>query len=207
MRRTTFALAALAFVAAAPVAYAQAASPMSKLTVDVHANGNSLSPEDGDRANGAGFGFGLGYDVMPALRISASMDMSKIDVTDEEAGIEGNFGLAQFDIGARYSFLSSARRWTPFLNAAISPRSMAADVEDPDSGEEVEMSFSGTGYSLGGGVDYTLSPKLAFTSSLTYTMGKFDTMEIDGQEFEGGELKTNGTRVNLGLTWRPFQGR
>lgn len=206
MRRTTLSLAALAFVAFAPAAFAQAASPMSKITVDLHANGASLSPEEGDRQNGAGFGLGLGYDVMPALRLTASMDLSKIDVSDEEIGLEGNFGLTQIDIGARYSFLSAARKWTPFLNAAFSPRTLAADVEDPDSGEEVEVKFSGNAFSFGGGFDYTMSPKLAFTTNLTYTMGSFDTMEVDGEEMESSDSpNTNGTRINVGLTWRPFR--
>ena len=209
MRRTTFSLAALAFVAIAPVASAQGnQSIMSKFTLDV-ATGTTTVDASDDLAKtkmGIGYGLQLGFDVTPALKLVAGWDAAKVDIDEEEA--EGDFGLAQFDIGARYSFLNVSPKFQPYLQASVTPRSFGADIPDGEGGEN-EYIFSGIGYSFGGGLNYSLSPKLAIMGGLTYTMGKFDTLEIDGNEvdLDGEEVDANGMRVRVGLSFRPFQGR
>ena len=204
MRRISLSLAALALAAIAPAAHAQkAASPMSRVTVDLHANGSSVTPKDADTKSGGGAGVGLGYDVIPALRIVANVDLAKIDVTDEAAGIDGNFALRQIDLGARYSFMAQARRWTPFLQASVTPRHMGADVDD-GSGNTVKVEMSGTAFSFGGGVDYAFSPRTSFGAGLHYTVGSFDKFKVDGQDAQGDKIDANGARLNVGVTWRPF---
>lgn len=211
MRRTTFSLAALAFVAIAPVASAQGnQSIMSRFTLDV-ATGTTTVDASDDLAKtkmGIGYGLQLGFDVMPALKIVAGWDAAKIDIDEE--GAEGDFGLSQFDIGARYSFMNVSPKFRPYLQASVTPRSFASDLENPETGETAELTFSGMGYSFGGGLDYVLSPKLAIMGGLTYTTGSFDKVELDGEEadLEGDEaIDANGMRVRVGLSWRPFQGR
>ena len=208
MRRLQLSVAALAIAAVAPVAHAQKSAPSaaSKFTVDLHVGGAQLSPEHADSKSGGGAGLGLGYDVTPALRLGLGMDVAKIDYSDSD--LQGNFALVNFDIGARYAFVAPTRRWSPFLAAAVTPRSLGAKVDD-GSGSKKDLSGTGTGYTLGAGVDYSMSPKMAFSGALNYTGGKFDSWKYDGQDVSDmfGSLKASGMRVNVGLTFHPFAGR
>ena len=203
MRRSTFSLAALAFVAIAPVAVAQNATTGSKITIGLNSGTTSVDADEIETKQGIGYGLNLGYDVMPALRITAGVDMAKIDLEDGS----GDFGLTQFDIGARYSFLQVSPKFQPFVLGSLTQRSMAADV-DLGTGDEQELVISGLGYSLGGGVDYAFSSKVSFNGTVKYTMGKFSKAEVDGEEAdEFGDIDANGMRLMLGVTFRPFQGR
>ena len=206
MRRTTFSLAALAFVAIAPVASAQGTqTAASKLTFGINSGTTTIDAgEDLVKTKmGIGYGISAGYDILPALRLTAGVDLAKVDIDEE--GAEGDFGLRQMDFGARYSFLNVSPRFTPFLNASATHRSLGADMPDGEGGE-VEVIFSGMGYTFGGGADYTLSPKLAITGGLKYTMGSFGKVEVDGESEDLDEkADANGMRINVGLTWRPFR--
>lgn len=202
MRRTTLSLAALAFVAFAPAAFAQNASAASKLTFGVNSGSTSIdADEEGfETKSGIGYGLSVGYDLLPALRITAGADLAKIDLKSGD----GDFGLTQLDLGARYSFLNVSQKFTPFMLGSLTNRTMAADV-DMGAGEQ-ELAISGLGYSVGGGVDYGFSPKLAFTGAVKYTMGSFSKAEVDGEDAEGFEdIDASGMRLQLGLTWRPFR--
>lgn len=205
MRRTTFSLAALAFVAIAPVASAQGTqSAASKLTFGINSGTTTIDASDDIAKTKMGIGYGVsaGYDIMPALRLTAGVDMAKVDIDEE--GATGDIGLTQLDFGARYSFLNVSPKFTPFLNASLTRRSFGADM--PLGEEEVEVVFSGMGYTFGGGADYTLSPKLAITGGIKYTMGSFGKVEVDGESEDLDEdIDANGMRVNVGLTWRPFR--
>ena len=207
MRRTTFSLAALAFVAIAPVASAQGTqSAASKLTFGITSGTASIDASDDIAKTKMGIGYGIsaGYDVLPALRLTAGVDMAKVDIDEE--GATGDIGLTQLDFGARYSFLNVSQKFTPFVNASLTRRSFGADMPIGEGGEELEVIFSGMGYTLGGGADYTLNPKLSLMGNVKYTLGSFSKVEVDGESEDLDEnIDANGMRINVGLTWRPFR--
>jgi opacity protein-like surface antigen len=203
MRRINFAVAALAFAAIAPVAAAQ--STNSKITLGVHAGmvSNELGSGDEELAktkSGANFGVVAGYDFSPALRFTLGVDRGSIGIDEEGASSDDNFALTTIDLGARYSFVSSARRITPFVNAGVSRRMLSAEVEGLG-----DLTANGIGFNLGAGVDYALSPKMSLGGSFGYTMGKIGNFELDGESDESDtEFDGNGYKVNVGLTFRPF---
>ena len=201
MRRISLSLATLAFAAIAPIAGAQSASTGSKLTLDLRAGMASGMIDDNDTGlktkGGADYGVSLGYDVTPAIRLGLGLGLSKqpLDVT----GVTGDVGVSQFDLGARYSFVSAQRRWTPFLSAAVSPRALSFEE---DGGSKYEA--SGTGFSVGAGMDYAFSPKIAFQGTLGYVTGKFGDWKVDGDKVDAPKIDANGMHVNFGVSFRPF---
>ena len=199
MRRITFSVAALAFVALAPMASAQ---NTSKLTFDLRAGMASNQIGDGDEElaklkSGASFGAGIGYDLTPAFRMGLGLDVAKLPIDEE--GAEGDFGLRTIELSGRYSFIAQSRRWTPFVSAHVAQRNVGADVEGFG-----EIEGSGIGYGIGGGVDYAFSPKMSLSTSAGYTMGKFGSWKLDGEDVDGDDLDGNGFRVNVGVAFRPF---
>ena len=201
MRRINFAVAALAFAAVAPVASAQ--STNSKITLGVHAGmiSNELGSGDEEIAktkSGANFGVLAGYDFTPAVRFTLGVDRGSIGI--DEDGSDDNFALTTIDLGARYSFVSSARRITPFVNAGVSRRMLSTEIEGLG-----DLSANGIGFNLGAGVDYAFSPKMSLGGSFGYTMGKLGNWELDGESSdEDIDVDANGYKVNVGLTFRPF---
>lgn len=202
MRRINLAVAALAIAAVAPVASAQ--STNSKITFDVHAGMVSSQLGDGEdelakTKSGMNIGLTAGYDFSPALRFTLGYDRGTVGIDEEGASSDDNFGISSIDLGARYSFVSSARRWTPFLGAAVSRRMAASDVEGLG-----DLEANGIGFNFGGGVDYAFSPKMSLSGSAAYTMGKLGNWTVDGDDVDAPDLDANGYKVNVGLTFRPF---
>ena len=200
MSRIKFSLAAIALVAMSTAAQAQTPAT-KKLTLDLHAGMASASLGSGDSEiktkSGANFGAGIGYDVTPAFRLGLGIDLAKLPLDEE--GFDGDIGLTSFDLNGRYSFMNTARRWTPFLSAGVASRAIGADIDGVGDYEA-----SGIGFNLGGGVDYAFSPKMALTTAAGYTMGKFGDQKLDGDKIEGDDLDGNGFKVNVGLTFRLF---
>ena len=201
MRRINFAVAALAFAAIAPVAAAQ--STNSKITLGVHAGmvSNELGSGDEELAetkSGANVGVMAGYDFTPALRFTLGVDRGSIGIDAPDS--DDNFALTTIDLGARYSFVSSARRFTPFVAGGVSRRMLSTEIEGLG-----DLTANGFGFNLGAGVDYALSPKMSLGGSFGYTMGKIGNFEIDGEsDPDDTEIDGNGYKVNVGLTFRPF---
>jgi len=79
---------------------------------------------------------------------------------------------------------------------------VGAEVEDED-GDTFDMSLSGKMLSLGGGVQYFVSPKLALDGGLSLALGKFDKQEIDGEDEDLDVKNSTTTRIRLGVAWYP----
>jgi len=126
------------------------------------------------------------------------------------ASDDGNFDLAHFDIGARWSFVSPTRALVPFLEAAVTGR--AAGEEDvilsDDFGNlyQGDLSILGNGFSFGGGLQYFVAPKWALGGSLKWTIGEFSRVQFDNVSVDGLDLDATSARFNLGFTWYPMGG-
>ena len=206
MRRSQLSLlplVALTFFLVAESASAQESTTRG-FTVGLHATGASLVLEGNsdERSNAGGGGIHLGYGVNRRITIFAQGDGANFD--DQSTGnVEGEWTLGHFDLGVRFNFANSLRRWVPFLQAALGYR--AVSVSDPliDNAVVNTVSISGAGLTLGGGTYIYFSESFALDLQLLWTGGEFTTLRVDNVSVGGLDIDATSTRFNVGLAWWP----
>jgi opacity protein-like surface antigen len=200
---TLLPLAVLSLFLVAESASAQASTTRG-FTVGLHFGGTSLRVEGDDieRSSGGGGGIYVGYGVNRRFTIFAQADGARFDEQDT-GDIEGEWTLGHFDLGVRFNFANSLRRWVPFLQGALGYRTVT--VSDPVVNDNLvsEASFSGAGLTLGGGVDFYLSESWALDLQLLWTGGEFTTVTVDNVSVSGLDVDANSSRINLGVSWWP----
>lgn len=194
----TAALAALAF--AAP-AHAQRSTTRG-LNLGVHLTGAALKVEDGDtRDDGAGGGIHVGYGINRSVTLFLQLDGAGFMV--EGGSIEGEWTMAHVDLGARYHFASTLRRWVPYLQASLTGRGVGVNDAVVEDQPERDVSFAGGGISGGGGLLVYLRETLALDLQLMLSGGQFTEIRVDNVTVSGLEIDANSSRVSLGLSWWP----
>jgi hypothetical protein len=193
-------LALVALVAAAPAAAQSAEAPLARSTtrgfaLGAHLNGSSiqLGGSGSDAESGGGIGLMLGYGVSNRITLFARTDVAEVDYT----GVEGSYTLAHVDLGARYSFASAARSLRPYVEASL----QGAGVTDEIEGDDV--SISGGGFGIGGGLEYFFNPKLALDVGLGVTGGNFSNAKVNGESVEDIDEDFTSSRFNIGISWHP----
>jgi opacity protein-like surface antigen len=199
-----------AVLSAAPLA-AQAGAPAGApasstkgFFLGAHLNGSAVKADDlsEDSESGGGLGLQLGYGFTSQLALVLDGTAALIESNGEEATV------GHFDIALRYAFTGQTRRVVPFLELGYSGLAVAQDdavLEGvPGTGD---LTITGSGYTLGGGLQYYVSPKLALGVGLKWTSGEFDRAEFAGEEIEDLGIDATSTRINLGITWYPMAGR
>lgn len=170
-------------------------SNTEKLFLQAHLNGTGLSVDGSDAESGSGFGIKIGYGFSPLFTLYAGLDGASMD------GVGGtDYGYGLFDIGGQFNFRSGANALVPYLDVALTGQAAVFD----EAGEEV--TFSGAGFTFGGGLKYFLSPVIALDASLTATVGSFTTVEYDGVSVSDEDgLDSSGSRFSLGVSWYPVR--
>lgn len=196
-------LAALAFFLVVDQAAAQESTTRG-FTFGLHVTGASLEVEgaNNDRESAGGGGIRVGYGLNRNFTLFVRADGAKFDdlTTDN---VEGQWTMGHFDIGARYNFANSLRRWIPFVEAALGYRAVSVDNPVVDNIPRNELSITGAGLTLGGGVDYYFSETWALDLQLLWTGGEFTTLRIDNVSTSGLAFDATSSRVTLGVAWWP----
>ena len=149
---------------------------------------------------GAGAGFMVGYGFSKSITGYASVDVAKQGPGDGE--FEGNLGLSHVEVGARAYLPLGTSATMPYLTGSFGRRALGARVTDEFNGE-YDMSFTGTAFGIGGGIERVISPTLAFDGGVEATFGRFNHAKIADM---AGSIDLNGTtsiRLRAGMTWRP----
>ena len=204
MKRSTlgaaFLAALAAFVSVVP-AHAQRSTTRG-FNVGIYAGGAALKVEDGDeRDDGAGGGLHLGYGFNRNFMVVLQLDGHGFML--EDGTIEGEWTMAHVDLGLRYNFASTLRRWVPYVQASLTGRGVT--VEDPivEGRSESDVVFGGGGFSLGGGLLVYLKETLALELQLMGTGGEFTEIRVNNVTVSGLEIEATSSRVSLGLSWWP----
>lgn len=178
-------------------------SKNSGFLLNLHLAGNSIKwdveGEDTERESGGGLGLGLGYGFGERFALVINLDAASVSSDDADAGDE-DLALAHFDIGGRLNFGSTASAIRPYVNVAIS-----GVAEGTTSGDEDEnVTISGGGYTLGGGLQYFFSPRFALDAALQGTFGEFTKIQVGDESADLDEdFKFNTARLQLGVSWHP----
>jgi len=167
----------------------------------LQAQGTSLSIEDADADQGGGAGLRFGYGLNRSFTLFLQTDGGLIDV-EEADDFTGEWRMGHVDLGVRFHFANSLNRWIPFLEAAAGVRAVsveAAEVED----EILDVSFSGSSFSLGGGVQLYLNETLALELDGRFTSGQFTDIDVGNITVGGFDIDAQSTRLGIGLVWWP----
>jgi opacity protein-like surface antigen len=172
------------------------------LTLGLHLSGASLVVEGEDRNEGGGLGLRVGYGLSRIVTLFLQVDGAQVEVPSSDA-LQGEWSMGHVELGARFHFASTLRRWVPYLQAALAGR--VVGVEDAVLNEEPveDVSFNGGGFSVGGGLSFYLRETLALDLHLMWTGGEFTEIEVGNQSVSGLDIDAQSTRLNLGLAWWP----
>ena len=169
--------------------------------VGLHLSGASLTVEDGDRNDAGGAGIIIGYGFNRIIELFLQLDAAEFDVDDAE--VEGQWGMGHADLGVRFHFANSLRRWVPYLQAALSGRVVGVEDAVVDGTPETDVGFYGGAFSLGGGIMFYFSQTFAADVQLIWSGGEFTDIEVNGVTVGGFDIEAQSTRFNLGISWWP----
>lgn len=203
MKRTLIASALVAGTMLSAGSLNAQVSKNSGFLLNLHLAGNSIKwdveGEDTERESGGGLGLGLGYGFGEQFALVLNLDAASVS-SDEEGGGDEDLALAHFDIGGRLNFGSTASAIRPYVNVAFSGVAEGTTSEDEDE----NVTISGTGYTLGGGLQYFFSPRFALDAALQGTFGEFTQLQVGDESTEFDEdVKFTTARLQLGVTWHP----
>jgi hypothetical protein len=195
-----FLLAALAASTAASSVVAQRSTTRG-FTVGAHLQAGSLSMDDGDPDEGVGLGFRVGHGFNRHFTGYLEFDGMAFTVASDRFG--GYWGMADIDLGTRFNFANSLRRWVPFVEAALGARVVSWDDATVNGQPVGKVDFSGGAFSLGGGVSYFVVQKVALETVLKWSTGTFEKIDMGNVAFNNLDIDATSFRFKLGVAWWP----
>ena len=157
-----------------------------------------LGPSTG---TGVGVAGQLGWGVGKYFALVADASGARI------GSLNGNFDLAHLDVGGRVHFVTARRAFVPFVEGGYAWRVVRKEevvMSDPAGNTYTGDMMIGTGFSLGGGLQYFVAPTVAFGGAFKWTTGTFSRLQRDGLYVDGLAMDATSTRVNMGFTWYPM---
>lgn len=193
---------AVALLLLAPAVLSAQQSTTRGFSVGAHLQGSGLAVEQDDASTGGGLGVRVGYGFNRIITGFIQVDGSVIDI---EAGgaVVGQWALAHADIGARFHFANSLRRWVPYLEASVGARTVGIDDAQLDGELFERVTFSGGAFTFGGGISTYLKPSLALDVSLKLTSGQFTEFDVGNAAIRNLDIDARSTRFGVGLVWWP----
>ena len=170
-----------------------------------HLQGAALAVEGGEADTGGGAGFRVGYGVNRTVTFFLGVDgasISALNVTN----VSGIWEMAHVDLGARFHFANTLRRWVPYLEVALTGRAARVgdaivDGERAPVGENV--SFNGGALTLGGGIAVYFSEQFALDVGLDVSSGQFTNVSVGAVTVGGLDVDATSSRFGVGFTYWP----
>jgi opacity protein-like surface antigen len=197
LRRVALATVMAAIVATPDVSAAQARSRSTGITFGGGLAGAALSTDfEGTTTTESGSGFNLELGWGFTKNWSAFVGINSATI---ESDIE--YGLAQVDLGARYTFRQPTHQVRPYLDAALAGRAFNVTITDGFDTAEVEATSSGI--TLGGGLQIFFTQAVALDVGLNYSFGSFSDWEANGIRVPIESVDATSTNFRLGLRFWP----
>jgi hypothetical protein len=166
----------------------------------VYVEGAQITVEDGDPSGGGGVGLRAGYGVNRIITVFLNIDGTTIDVSDPQ-NPSGAWQMAHFDLGARFHFASTLRRWVPYLEAAITGRAVSLNDATIGTDQVGKLTFSGAALTIGGGLSVYLKETLALDIELLGSGGTFNQVDLGALSVNNLDLDATSGRFKVGLIW------
>jgi len=198
-----FSMVYTAYAQRPPVPDAQDLSHTHGLFVHVRTGGHGID-YDGDieGAEGLGLGLRVGYGFTDRFTAYLGFEGAGLSGSQgfEGLGSDEEYGLAYVELGSRFHF-RPGRTLVPYADAAVSVIGLGYDGSGPYDGNDV--SYGGMGFSLGGGMLYFVSQRVALDGGVAFTPGSLMEQYVAGGT-EDVDIKLTGVRIHVGLTFYPF---
>jgi opacity protein-like surface antigen len=171
--------------------------------VNVHVAGAATGAPAGDAGmrRGGALGATVGYGFSDRLALLLSVDGARVKYPGPviaDGGPSGSYDQVTVDIALRASFLDEHSPLRPYLTSGIT------GVAESSRLDATGIVTSGGGITIGGGVQYFTTPKVALDAGLLFTAGSFTGFEVDGVKYEYDQgLGFSHSRLQLGITWHP----
>lgn len=202
MKRTLIASALFAGTLLSAGSLDAQVSKNSGFLLNLHVAGNTIEStfeDESERSSGGGLGLGIGYGFGESFALVINLDAASVSLEEDDEDGE-DLALAHFDIGGRLNFGSTASALRPYVNAAFSGVAEGTTNEDADD----NVTVSGAGFTVGGGLQYFFSPSLALDAGLQGSFGKFTQIQVGDESAEIDEdFKFTTARLQLGVSWHP----
>ena len=112
-------------------------------------------------------------------------------------GADYDYVSAHLDLGVRLNFRDETKKARPFLKGGYSGVGLVWE-DFLDSGED--LTSTGSGPHVGGGVAIFFGRKFALDIEFTFLNGSLSEVEFDG-ETESIDVSIRSTRFDVGATW------
>ena len=113
------------------------------------------------------------------------------------------------DIG-RWHFVNRSA-FVPFVEvgfAGLAATKQGAIVYDEQGNTYAgDLTIMGGGVSLGGGLEYFMTPGIALGGAFKWTTGQFTSVRFDNLTVDGLKVDATSARFNMGFTWYPMGGK
>jgi hypothetical protein len=162
---------------------------------------DDTADDDDDVSSGGGIGVRVGYGFNRRFTGYLETDAIVFDVANPDFG--GYWSMVHVDLGLRYNFANSLRRWVPFLEGALGARAVQVDDATVDGDSVGELSFSGGAGSLGGGISFFPTEKLAIEALMKFTGGTFERVDVGNVSVNGLDIEASSFRFKIGVAWWP----
>ncbi len=172
------------------------------LSLGAYLQGTSLTIEGGDVNSGGGLGLRAGYGFNRIVTGFLHIDGAKIDVPDG-SDLIGEWGLAHGEIGARFHFANSLRRWVPYLETSVGARAVTVKNASVEGEDANSVSFNGGAFTVGGGLNTFFNKSLSLDVSLRWTGGKFSEIDLGSVAVRNLDIDAASFRFGVGLVWWP----
>jgi opacity protein-like surface antigen len=186
-----------------PVISSAQKSTSRGLSIGLQALGTSLTVENGDENNGGGLGLRVGYGFNRIVTGFITLDGSTVQIPASNSFVAGDWTLAHAEVGARFHFANSLRRWVPYLETAIGARSVSIDNASVNNAAAGKVSFNGPALSVGTGMSVFVTRKWAFDAGLRWTGGKFTEIDLGNSALRNLDIEAASFRLGVGVVWWP----
>jgi len=150
---------------------------------------------------GAGAELTLGYGFTKTLAAFSSLAVARQKTVPTEWP-DGNWGLAQLDLGLRANLPLGSASTIPYAKASLGARALAARALF-DDGRTLDASVSGRFVSLGGGIEHAVSRSLSLDVGADLSLGKLGEFKAGDEQWTEEVDPTKTFRFRLGINWRP----
>lgn len=190
-------------LALSPMVAAGQLSTSRGLSIGLQALGTSLRVENGDENSGGGLGLRVGYGFNRRLTGFINVDGSTVQIPQSNSLVAGDWTLSHAEVGARFHFANSLRRWVPYVETSIGARSVSIDNAQVNNAPAGKVSFNGPALSVGTGLSVFVTPKWALDTSLRWTGGTFTEIDLGNTALRNLDIEAASFRFGLGVVWWP----
>ncbi len=128
---------------------------------------------------GLGGGLNLGYGLNQHIELFATIDYHTFKFKNEW----DDYGLTIAGVGARYNFGGTLQKVRPYAELAYNYQYMVINPVNLN-GQLFEYKMSGGAFSVGGGVNFFVSPKFAINLKAGANVGKFSSFLLNDDGIE-----------------------